>query len=223
MAYADLGAISPGDLGTSTWANQVRANFQAGVPDIFTTKGDLAVATGADAAARLGVGDDDSILVPDSGEAAGLAWQIQPACRVYRSGDYDPATGSWVALPFGSERFDTDGMHDTGSNTTRITIPTNGDGLYLIGGNVEFDTSGLAGQGYHYGIALRLNGSTYIAREFSEDTMSDSGLISFDISTLYSLSATDYIELMIYTEGDLDVKASGNYSPEFWAIWQRRA
>jgi hypothetical protein len=222
MAYSDLGAISSGDTGTSSWANQVRSNFQAGVPDIFTAKGDIAGGTGADAAARLAVGDDDSILVPDSGETAGLAWQIQPACRVYRSTDYDPATSSWVALPFGSERFDTDDMHDTETNTERLTVPTNGDGLYLVGGNVEFDTSALSGTGYHYGIALRLNGTTYIAREFSEDTMSGSGLISFDISTLYSLSATDYVELMIYTTGNLDVKASGNYSPEFWAIWQRR-
>ena len=43
------------------------------------------------------------------------------------------------------------------------------------------------------------------------------------VGTLYSLSAADYIQVQVYTSNDVDVVASSNFSPEFWAIWQRRA
>lgn len=220
MAYDDLGAISSGDPGASDWANQVRANFQAGIPDIFTAKGDIAAATGADAAARLAVGADDSILVPDSGEATGLAWQIQPACRVYRTTDYDPATGTWVSIPFGSERFDLGGMHDTGSDTERITIPTGGDGIYLIGACIELGTAATVEEA---GLRILLNGSTPIVRSYDDVDSGTSRGVGFCVTTLYSLSAADYLTAQVYTHADVDVIASGNQSPEFWAIWQRRA
>lgn len=220
MAYADLGAISPGDLGQSVWANQVRANFQAGVPDIFSAKGDLAGATGPNAAARLAIGADDAILVPDSGESTGLAWQIQPAVRVYNSGNIDPATSSWVVLTFDSERFDTDAMHSVVSNTGRLTVPANGDGLYLIGGCIEVEPTG--GSGTHCGLRIQLNGATVIAQFLDEITIAGRSF-AWSLTTLYALSATDYVTLEVFTDRDLDVEQVSNYSPEFWAIWQRRA
>lgn len=220
MAYADIGDKSTGDIFTEAMWDQIRANFQAGVPDIFTTKGDIAVATGADAASRLAVGADDSILVADSGESTGIAWQIQPACRAYNSGAFDPATSSWVSITLDSERFDTDAMHSTSTNTSRITIPTGGDGLYLIGGNIQLDTSGLGGEA-DYGLRILLNGATVIAEMQNEENNNID--VAMSISTLYSLSATDYIELQVYTEEDINVLASSNFSPEFWAVWQRRA
>ncbi|MFO7740831.1 MAG: hypothetical protein R6X31_00810 [Anaerolineae bacterium] len=220
MAYSDLGAVSPGDPGTSTWANQVRANFQASVPDIFTTKGDLAAATGADAAARVAVGADDATLVADSGEAGGLAWQIQPACRVYNSANIDPAVSTWETLTFDSERFDTDTMHSTVSNTGRITVPANGDGLYLLGACVEFPNSTPIEE---CGLRFQLNGATVIERVYLDQDSTTANNISLNLSTLYSLSATDYVVVQVYVGADENVLASSNYSPEFWAIWQRRA
>ena len=47
MAYADIGDIATGAVISEAYLDQIRANFQAGVPDIFTTKGDIAVATAA--------------------------------------------------------------------------------------------------------------------------------------------------------------------------------
>jgi len=215
MAYADIGDFSPDDVLTAADLDQIRANFQAGVPDIFTTKGDLAVATAADAAARLAAGADDSTLVPDSGEATGLAWQIQPAARVYNDANIDPATNDWVTLTFNQERHDTDAVHESVTNPSRLTIPANGGGIYLIGGNVSFDASSAPS---HDAFRLRilLNGGTTIAQS------NESGAIR-DISTSYSLAATDYIELQVYITQDVEVLASGNYSPVFWCIWQRRA
>jgi len=221
MAYADIGDIATGAVISEAYLDQIRANFQAGVPDIFTTKGDIAVATAADTAARLAVGADDATLVPDASTATGLAWQIQPAARVYNNAAIDPAPGGWVTLTFNTERFDTDAMHSTSTNTGRLTVPTGGDGLYLIGGNLELDSGGGAG-GSDKGIRILLNGTTPIAVNFNE--MLSTGVDTvIAISTVYALTAKDYVELQVYTEGDVNVLADGNFSPEFYAIWLRRA
>ncbi len=74
MAYTDKTYAYQEKLTSAGMNAYVRDNFRAGVPDIFTTKGDLAVASGADAAGRLGVGSDGQILVADSGETLGVRW-----------------------------------------------------------------------------------------------------------------------------------------------------
>lgn len=43
-----------------------------------------------------------------------------------------PSTGTYQPVPMTGEDFDTDGFHDTGSNTQRMTIPTGKGGKYLM-------------------------------------------------------------------------------------------
>ena len=219
MAYAALPAKNATDTLDLADYNKIKGNFEASAIDIVTAKGQLAVATGADALTPLTVGANDTTLVPDSGQASGLAWQIQPAARVYNSALIDPATSSWVSLTFDSERFDTDTCHSTVSNTGRLTVPANGDGLYLIGGSVQLgsfaDTGGLLG------IRILLNGATVIAGH--TDVRGATQVYAVSISTLYSLVATNYVELQVYTTDNVNVELQANYSPEFWFQWVRRA
>lgn len=220
MAYVDTGDVVSGTIITEGWGDQVRANFQAGVPAIFTTKGDLAVATAAETAARLGVGADDATLVADSFAATGLAWQIQPAARVYRNVAFDPTPTAWDTIDFTHERFDTDGMWVIGT-PSRLTVPAGGDGLYLIGGQVSLGSLGLPG-GNSAGARILLDGTTVIAQIRDDpDRLSDREVPL--PPTLYALTVGQFVELQVYTTSDVNVLSSGNYSPEFWAIWQRRA
>jgi hypothetical protein len=74
MPYSALPAKAAAEtLDLSNYDN-IRDNFAAGVPDIFTTKGDLAAATAADAASRVAVGTAPALLVPDTGQSTGLVW-----------------------------------------------------------------------------------------------------------------------------------------------------
>jgi len=75
MAYNTVPTVTTGDLWTAAMHNTyIKDNFAAGVPAIFTTKGDLAVASGSMAAARLAAGADGKVLIPDSSQALGMLW-----------------------------------------------------------------------------------------------------------------------------------------------------
>jgi hypothetical protein len=80
MAYTAIPYRAAGDPGYT--ADQINAwianNMAAMAPDIFTTKGDLFVATGADVGARLAVGANDQILTADSGQTTGVKWAYDP-------------------------------------------------------------------------------------------------------------------------------------------------
>jgi len=76
MGYTPLPTLATGDIWTAANHNTyIRDNFAAGVPDLFTTKGDLAAASGANAAGRLAAGADGLHLVADSAQTLGLRWK----------------------------------------------------------------------------------------------------------------------------------------------------
>ena len=95
MGYSALEQKVTGDPWTSREYNQLADNLTAGVPDILTTKGDIAVATGENVAARLGVGSNGTILVAASGEATGVKWGVEPGMDlVTTKGDILVATAA---------------------------------------------------------------------------------------------------------------------------------
>lgn len=133
------------------------------------------------------------------------------AARAYNDASISVANTTWVALTFNSERFDTDGIHSTATNTGRLTCRTKG--IYAISGTFDFAANGTGQRRTH----IRLNGSTYIAGDTCEGNASLSAILN--PSTQYSLGVGDYVELMAYQNsgGALNVSNSGaNYfSPEF--------
>lgn len=75
MAYNPVPSVTTGDLWTASNHNTyIRDNFAAGVPDIFTTKGDIVAASGANACDRLAVGAAGQVLTPDASAGVGLKW-----------------------------------------------------------------------------------------------------------------------------------------------------
>lgn len=75
--YNPVPTYTTGDTFTAANANTYwRDNFSSGVPDIFTTLGDIAYATAANAATRLGIGAEGKVLGVSSGIPA---WITDPA------------------------------------------------------------------------------------------------------------------------------------------------
>lgn len=134
-----------------------------------------------------------------------------PACRVRRTSDQSVPDNTNTAITFDAERWDTDSMHSTVTQTSRITINT--AGLYMVTGEVAFASAGSATRL----LSVRLNGSTEIVRTQGVFNLA----AHLTVATVYKFAAADYIEMIAYqaTGGPVNVLALANYSPEFAATW----
>jgi hypothetical protein len=130
--------------------------------------------------------------------------------RVYNDAAITIGNSAFTTLTFNQERFDTDAIHSTSSNTGRLTATT--AGVYSIGASVEW-----AGDPTEGGMKFFLNGTTTIA--FTTIVSTDVRRW-FQGGLIYKLSATEYITVQVFqgSGGDLNVNATGNYSPEFWMV-----
>src|SRR3990167_9707136 len=126
--------------------------------------------------------------------------------RVYNSGDIaNIVTATITTLTFDSERYDTDTIHSTSSNTSRLTATT--AGKYLIWGSATWAFTPVNGA-----IFIWLNGTTYIARHQPAVDYR-----TMNVSTVWDMAAGDYVELRVEQNsgGNISISAISAYSPEF--------
>lgn len=131
------------------------------------------------------------------------------------------ATDTVITFPSGSvtEELDSDGLHSGVTNSARITIPAGGDGVYLIGGNVRWETnsSGVRVLWAEY------NGSAGTGTVISESRIAPTGggttQTSQLVSTVYLLASGDYVTLNVrQTSGaSRDIQSAG-FSARFYAL-----
>lgn len=135
-----------------------------------------------------------------------------PGARVYNSVAISIATGTSTVLTFDSERYDNDAIHDTVTNSGRLTCKT--AGRYSITGHVDWAANGTG----HRVCSIRLNGTTNIA---SDGKPASAASTRHAVPALYSLAVNDYVELLVFqdTGGALNVNATAAMSPEFAMQW----
>ena len=141
-----------------------------------------------------------------------------PHCRVYNSANISITTsGTAQAVTFDSERYDVANMHSTSSNTSRITVPTGGGGVYIVGGALSWTANATGVRQTR----LQTNGTTiYLIAESATTTATSA--MPLPVATAIAMVAGDYVELIALqtSGGALNTLASSNYAPEFWAHWQ---
>lgn len=144
----------------------------------------------------------------------GLFLHSPPACRVYHNADQSVPNATDTPLAFNQERCDTDGMHNTITNSSRITFNT--AGVYVVTGHVRYAPNAT---GVRQAI-IRKNGSTLIAVSQFATPFTRAGTNVF-VSTIYKFAEDDYVELVCNQSsgGNLNVTASAEYSPEFAVAW----
>jgi hypothetical protein len=136
-----------------------------------------------------------------------------PTWRVYNSAAIVISENTLTSLTFNSERNDPTGMHSTAVDTNKVTIASTG--MYIMGFNVIWETPTVP---TYFQVSLRINGTTTIALvSRGSNAVND----AIQLSTVYPLTAGDYVECRVYylgngTDTTLDILSVGNYSPEFW-------
>jgi hypothetical protein len=98
-----------------------------------------------------------------------------------------------VAVTWDTELFDVGGMHSTSSNTSRFTVPTGGDGLYLITTVVVFAANGTGLRRAQ----IRKNGAELVG--LSGNTVmhgvTAAGDVGVPLTAIADLAAGDYLEV----------------------------
>lgn len=170
---------------------------------LIDAKGDILAGTGADSVGRLAVGANDTVLTADSSTATGLKWAALPAstptftgCLVWGSGGQSIANVTSTVVNFGgTEQFDTDGFYNSGTSSSRITIPTGKGGYYYFWANLDFRASDVTNA-----LEFKKNGSVIqtIYQPPIVETSNTRGLYSGQ--TVVSMNAGDYMEIQVYQD-----------------------
>jgi hypothetical protein len=182
--------------------------------DLITTAGDLLYGTAADTVARLGIGTAGQVLkvnsgatAPEWGAASGAAYVGVQANR--NSGSQSISNNTYTAITFPSEGWDTDGFHDTSSNTSRITIPAGKGGKYQFTfmGNFNSNvTTSLYTSIYKNGSALTGEGLDSAGTLYNERGNADSFIGAITVDAV----ATDYFEIYVYQDSGGTTKTISN-------------
>ena len=142
-----------------------------------------------------------------------------PSCRVYNNANISVADNTVSTVSgFNTERWDTNSMHSTVTNSDRITINT--AGLYIV------TFAGLFESGNDYDevfCAIRLNGGNHIAEATASNDADTTSNPRMSVTTVYKLAVADYLTVRVYqnnaTNAARNLVAQANTSPEFGATW----
>jgi hypothetical protein len=121
---------------------------------------------------------------------------VPPMCKATKNAVQSITNVTTTMITFQTEDYDTDAMHDTTTNTSRITIST--AGVYTVTG---FILSAASVAAYNY-LYIYKNGSALPSNTgLMAGTKDGANAIISQITATLSLAATDYVELAFYHNG----------------------
>ena len=114
--------------------------------------------------------------------------------RAVRTATQSISDASDTAVAYNAtDAFDSDAFHDTSTNNSRITIPTGGDGYYLIGFGLEWAANATGtrrGRLVEGGVTQIEGGTSRVANAAGANVM-------MSATTLYQFTAGEYFELFV--------------------------
>ncbi len=120
----------------------------------------------------------------------GMTSLLLPAVQVTKSVTQSIANSTVTTLTWDTENFDTDIMHDTVTNNSRLTARK--AGKYVIFMNIVFSSSNTGGRQ----LLIRKNGTTQLWSNFFANTLG--GQDQLLTATIADLAANDYIEGQVW-------------------------
>jgi hypothetical protein len=137
-----------------------------------------------------------------TGSAARLVFK-QAMVRVTKSGAQSINNSTTTAITWDTETYDTDTLHSTVSNTSRLTASVTGK--WLVTTSVGFAASATGSRI----VTIRKNGTTDYAQAASPNAGGSDG-VQVTVSDIVDLAASDYVEINVTQNsgGALNVNTS---------------
>lgn len=199
MAYSTPPTKATGDtLTAAEWNTNVRDNMAASAPDVFTTKGDLFVATGADVGAVLAAGSNYQIPEALSTEATGIRWtSLAPCARMQRASLSITNNSETKVTSFASPDIDNGGL----ISADTFVIPRTG--LYLITAEGLWTGHATAGTLRRIGVVISSYGSYF--NSVCQDVNSSNMFMAY--SGLHYLVAgiSPVVEMRVYQQSGVSL------------------
>jgi len=198
MTYTAVPDVAEGDSWTAKNMNKyVRDNFTAGVPDIFTTKGDIAVATGNNAATIISAGSNNAYYIADDSCNSGIVSTALGNVSASPAGSSVSLTDdqwnhiTWIT----SEEFDTASAYSGGI----FTVPHIGYYFISFGMRVDIGNWTVSGYGHYIKLGIYKNDSLVSVIAHKDRTFDNiqgyEYIYGWDI---LALSSGDELKPMIY-------------------------
>jgi hypothetical protein len=129
-------------------------------------------------------------------------------CAVFNNAAQSVAGSSFVTLTFNSEEIDTDASHSTVSNTSRLTVPANQGGVYLVMASTNFGPVPGGSTAGHW-LRLLKNGTTVVATDWQDVESLTSVNSGASMTWIVTLVATDFLEVQVKHLGVSSVNVGG--------------
>jgi len=136
------------------------------------------------------------VTIANSGTATGFGGTNTPAFRARVTADTTFTTGTYVAVTFPSEDFDTASAYDTSNG--RFTVPSGQAGKYFIYSQLLIN-AGASSQLEFARINLYKNGSV-IRNAQTYYVSNPIRRTSISLATVEDLSASDYLQIYAYAD-----------------------
>lgn len=120
-----------------------------------------------------------------------------PRATVYNAASVSLTTATWTLATFDTDKQDTDTIHSTSSNTSRLVATT--PGLYLVTAQVYFAPSGTGNRGVNFtpnGGGTRASTNAALSDGFCAGVNNTNQLVS--VSFEWSAAEDDFLEMWVY-------------------------
>jgi hypothetical protein len=141
-----------------------------------------------------------------------------PGARATNTANQAIAESTPTVISLSTEGFDTANLHDTTTNTSRLTAPVTG--AYQINGRVRWESGAAGVRTLRIEKNLGSAGAKTIAEEMS--TASTANRMTQNVSTIARLAAGEYVELRVIqssTGTSVDTLAAPGIAPELSMAW----
>lgn len=199
---AGVGISGGGTSGTVTITNSMATEI--------TAAGDIIVGTGSATFDNLPIGSTGQVLTADTTVSPyKVKWATPASGNTYsgvsatKSTGQTIATGTWVAVTWDTENFDTDAYHNNSTNTSRFTIPAGKAGKYLVSGSISW--AGTSSGTFRL-VSIYKNGVEQ--NQVVQGGPTADGTIQ-PFAHIYDLAVADYIEIYVRHNIGSDTSVQG--------------
>lgn len=188
----------------------------AEIDSLLLAEQGAAPTTPASGYGRLYIKSDGLYFVNDAGAETGPLGAASGAAsfvgaKATKSAVQSISTGTWTAVTFPAEAFDTSAIHDTASNTSRLTVPGGMGGYWRFGATVGFES---VGDAKLVGIEFYLGGVA-TGRRSVIYTGAGTAYPVLHLTDVMSLSVGNYVE--VYARQDNGSNRDVSATSVFWA------